>query len=119
MTTKRAAGITAVCVAIFVIALVIVGCSTMNHEMHHNCKVTGKDMLYNTSGDKNGTSTSRTKRLSTTCGVFNVEDNISGGFNSYDLWAALEVGKTYDIETGGYRVGVLGNFPVATKVIPK
>ncbi|BCP29572.1 hypothetical protein [Mycobacterium intracellulare] len=100
-------------------AVAAVGCSSMNHQMHANCRVTGKDQLYITSGDKNGTRTSRTKRVSTTCGAFNVEDSISGGFNSYDNWALLEVGKTYDIETGGFRVGILGSFPVVTKVVPK
>lgn len=91
----------------------------MNHQMHANCRVTGKDQLYSASGDKNGSSTTRTKRVSTSCGVFNVEDSIGGGFSSYDNWAKLEVGKTYDIETGGFRVGIFGSFPVVTRVISK
>ncbi|OBJ10741.1 hypothetical protein [Mycobacterium sp. 1465703.0] len=95
------------------------GCAAMNHQTHHDCKVTGKDMLYDTSGDKHGTSTKRTKRLSTTCGVFNVSDNVVGGFNSFDTWSQLEVGHVYDIETGGYRIGFFGEFPTVTKVTPK
>ncbi|CQD03632.1 hypothetical protein BN000_00607 [Mycobacterium europaeum] len=100
-------------------AIAVAGCSTMNHQMHTGCRVTGKDQLYSASGDKNGTRTTRTKRVSTTCGAFDVEDSIGGGFNSYDNWSLLEVGKTYDIETGGYRVGIFGSFPVVTKVLPK
>lgn len=109
----------AVAAVVALSAVAAVSCSSMNHQMHANCRVTAKDQLYTTSGDKNETSTSRTKRVSTTCGAFNVEDSISGGFNSYDKWALLEVGKTYDIETGGFRVGIFGSFPVVTKVLPK
>ncbi|GAB4677625.1 hypothetical protein [Mycobacterium avium] len=115
MSARQA--VTAATVALAVLAAG--GCSTINHQVHRGCKVTGKDMLYGTSGDRNGTRTTRTKRLSTTCGTFNVSDNIAGGFNSYDLWAQLEVGHVYDIETGGYRIGFFGQFPTVTKVTPK
>lgn len=86
----------------------------MNHEWHRGCTVINKDMLYSQSNDKH--SSSRTKRLSTSCGVFNVSDSISGGFNSYDRWAQLQVGKKYDIETGGYRVGVANSFPTVINI---
>lgn len=96
-------------------AAILTGCtSTMNHEWHRDCTVLDKDMLYDQSShDKHGgsSSTSRTKRLSTSCGVYDVSDSIGGGFNSYDRWAQLQIGKKYDIQTGGYRNGFFNSFP--------
>lgn len=52
------------------------------------------------------------KRISTSCGVFNVEDELSQGhWNSADLYGQLEIGKTYDFEAYGYRNGFLSAFP--------
>lgn len=100
-------------------ALLVPGCSTMNHTVHTNCRVTNKDVLQKVEGDKHSTSTSFERRLNTSCGTFIVEDSIVGGFDSYDTWNQLEVGKVYDIETGGFRVGLFGSFPTVTKVTPK
>lgn len=93
-------------------AALLTGCSTMNQEWHRNCKVQAKDTLYDTT-DGNST---RTYRLGTSCGSFNVEDSISGGFNSYDTWNAIEEGKTYDIRSGGYRLGFLSEFPSVLEI---
>ncbi|ASD50734.1 hypothetical protein SEA_KASHFLOW_104 [Mycobacterium phage KashFlow] len=92
--------------------LALSACSTMNHETHTGCTVKAKDIILD--GDGGGGIT-KTKRLSTTCGSFDVEDNIAGGFNSWDIWASLEVGKTYTIESGGYRVGFFSMFPNVLK----
>lgn len=52
------------------------------------------------------------KRLSTSCGVFTVEDELSrGDWNSADRYAQIEVGKTYDFEAYGFRNGFLSAFP--------
>lgn len=100
-------------------ALLLPGCSFMNHQVHPDCTVINKDAIQKVSGDKNGTHTSYDRRLITTCGTFVVEDSVVGGFDSYDTWNTLAIGKVYDIETGGYRVGVFGSFPTVTKVTAK
>ncbi|MGY1896166.1 hypothetical protein [Nocardia gipuzkoensis] len=93
-------------------AVVLSGCASMNQETHSNCLVTHREQLI-----REGSSAER--RVSTSCGVFEVADNFSGGFNSYDLYARLVPGQRFDIETGGYRVGALSMFPVVLKVRPR
>ncbi|QAU06530.1 hypothetical protein SEA_WILLIAMBOONE_9 [Gordonia phage WilliamBoone] len=85
----------------------LTGCSTMNQEWHRGCVVEDKDTLYSS---KQGDS-KREYRLSTSCGTFTVGDSISGGFNSWDTWSFLKEGRTYDLQTGGYRIGVFSQFP--------
>lgn len=100
-----AAGIGAVAVA-------LTSCSTAKQEWHNNCRVTAKDVLYSS---VDGTTT-RDYRLSTSCGTYEVGDSIAGGFNSWETWQALEVGKTYDIRAGGYRVGWASVFPTVLEI---
>lgn len=98
-------------IAVVLVGLALLtGCSTMNQQTHSNCKVTNKEQRQHVSGSDGNTSTSYQKLVSTTCGVFSADDSIAGGFQSYDRWAVIEVGKTYDITTGGYRWW--GTFPV-------
>ncbi|QOC56719.1 hypothetical protein SEA_TYSON_54 [Mycobacterium phage Tyson] len=95
-------------------ALTLVGCASQNQHWEYGCKVTSKDMLYDS--DSEGKIT-RTKRISTSCGAFNVEDALSvGHFNSYDLWAKLQEGKTYDLKVGGIRNGFFSMFPTVLEV---
>lgn len=99
-------------IAIVAVALGISGCSLQNQAWHNDCLVQGKDILYSMSdGDSH-----RTNRLSTSCGTFNVQGSLGGGFNSWDNWSRLEVGKVYDLKTGGYRVGILSTFPTVIEV---
>jgi hypothetical protein len=95
------------------------GCAFQNQQWHADCTVQAKDVLQKVEGNKDGTSTSFERRLSTSCGVFNVSDSLAGNFSSYDTWNHLEVGKTYDIRTGGYRVGVFSMFPTVLEVRAK
>ncbi|ALA48472.1 secreted protein [Mycobacterium phage Lolly9] len=96
------------------VALALPACATQNQHWESNCTVTSKDMIYG--GDKDS-GTTRTKRLSTSCGAFNVEDAWEvGAFNSYDLWAKLEVGKTYDLKVGGIRNGFMSMFQTVIEV---
>ncbi|WVX89668.1 hypothetical protein SEA_FEYRE_49 [Mycobacterium phage Feyre] len=90
-------------------------CSLQNQQEHTGCTVTAKDTLYS-ANDGNST---RTLRVSTSCGAFDVEDSLAGGFNSWDLWQQLEVGKVYDMKTGGYRVGIVSSFPTLIEVTPR
>ena len=93
--------------------------SFMNQKWHNGCEIRAKDVLYShsSSTSSNGgsssanTQTTRTLRLSTSCGSYRVGDTPAGGFNSWDTWSALEEGKSYDIRTGGFRVGILSMFP--------
>lgn len=103
-------------IAIAVVAgAALAACSLQNQQEHTGCTVQAKDTLYSTT---DGTST-RTYRLSTSCGNFNVEDSIAGGFNSWDLWQKLQVGKRYDLKTGGYRIGLTSTFPTLLEATPR
>ncbi|QFG08904.1 hypothetical protein PBI_MALAGASYROSE_56 [Mycobacterium phage MalagasyRose] len=96
-------------------ALTTAGCSTMNRQDYSACTVIAKDMLLGSNSDGGVT---RTKRLTTSCGSFDVGDSLTGGFNSWDTWAKLEVGKSYDLSTGGYRIGFFDAFPTVLSVTP-
>lgn len=110
----RVAAITAISVAL---GVSMTACANSNQEWHRDCTVLSKDTLYNTSGTKGDTSTTRKNRVSTSCGSYAVDDAWeAGSFNSWDLWARLEQGKKYDIKTGGYRSGFFGMFPVVLEV---
>lgn len=102
-----------------VIAAALPACSYSNQEWHNDCKVIGKDILTSTSGNNGQVHTTRTKRLSTSCGAFNVGDSLAGGFNSWDTWQALEVGGTYNIHTGGPRIGWADVFPTVLEIKPR
>lgn len=104
---------TAVAVLASIVAVATLsGCSSMNHQTHTNCLVTAKDRVI-TQGS------SGEKRVVTSCGVFEVSDSMSGGFNSYDTYSELVVGRRYDIQTGGYRIGFLSQFPNIIGVTPR
>ena len=108
---KRA--IAALAASAVALSLPLSSCAFMGKAWHSNCEVTAKDQIMEM---RDGNS-SRVKRVSTTCGSFNVEDAIEvGHFNSWDLWQKLEVGKIYDIQTGGARAGFLSMFPVVLQV---
>lgn len=98
--------------AIAVAAVGLTGCSNMNQQWHENCVIQQKDTLYS---GANG-NTSREYRLSTSCGTFTVGDTLAGGFNSWDTWNRLQEGKTYDLRTGGYRIGFFSQFPTVIEV---
>ncbi|QFG09441.1 secreted protein [Mycobacterium phage Yuna] len=101
--------------AAVVIALGTAGCATSEQQWRTGCEVQAKDILL---GGSDG-NTTRTKRLTTSCGSFNVEDAIEvGHFNSWDLWTQLQVGQRYDLFTGGPRIGWLSAFPVVLEVKP-
>ncbi|WZH36259.1 MAG: hypothetical protein PIR02_16045 [Microbacterium enclense] len=85
-------------------ALTLTACGIPYDGDTTNCTVTDK---YVAIADK-----SSEKRVSTSCGVFKVEDELSqGDWNSADRYAQIEVGKTYDFETYGFRNGFFSAFP--------
>ncbi|QPL13931.1 hypothetical protein SEA_NANCYRAE_56 [Gordonia phage NancyRae] len=101
-----------VAVVLGVAVAVSAGCSNFNQEWHTGCTVTGKDTLYAGSGGD----TQREYRLSTSCGTFTVGDTLAGGFNSWDTWTQLREGETYDLRTGGYRIGLFSQFPTVIEI---
>ncbi|XAO35526.1 membrane protein [Gordonia phage Morgana] len=103
----------AVMAALTLPMLTITGCSTMNQQWHRNCTIEAKDTLY---GSNSEGGTTREYRLTTSCGTFTVGDTLAGGFSSWDTWASLEEGERYDLETGGYRIGLFSQFPSVISV---
>lgn len=99
-TTIRTAALTALILA----AGTLTGCGIQYDGDTSNCTVTDKYVAV--------ASKSSEKRLSTSCGVFTVEDELSqGDWNSADRYAQIEVGKTYDFDTYGFRNGFFSTFP--------
>lgn len=85
-------------------SVALTGCGIQYDGETTGCTVTDK---YVTVSDKQSV-----KRLATSCGTFSVEDEISQGqWNSADLYARIEVGKTYDFDAYGFRNGFLSAFP--------
>ncbi|AWN03690.1 hypothetical protein PBI_JACE_70 [Gordonia phage Jace] len=97
--------------ALLAVALVALpACSSMNQQ-DRVCTVHDKSREQHVSGSDGKTSTSYTNRVATSCGTFVVNDSIAGGYNSLDTFNALQVGHTYELRTGDYRVGFLDMFP--------
>ena len=80
-----------------------------NPQTHTACVVEDKDRTTT----KNGSD----MRVYTSCGVFTVQDMLfSGEFDSADKYASLDTGKTYTIDTTGYRIPLISSFPVIREV---
>lgn len=79
------------------------GCATLNHQTQ-TCTVDTKDRIKGENGSE--------MRVYTDCGTFTVGDNIVSGFSSADLFGSLKVDHTYVIKTGGFRVGIISQFPI-------
>lgn len=89
--------------------IVLTGCSAFNQQVREDCTVLDKERLLQdgTSGEK---------RVMTTCGTFTVSDSVFGDFDSYDTYMKLEEGKSYNIKTGGWRIGFFSSFPNVLEV---
>ncbi|MDZ7910764.1 MAG: hypothetical protein U5O16_02860 [Rhodococcus sp. (in: high G+C Gram-positive bacteria)] len=101
-----------VVIAATALAVVLTGCSSMNQEWHRDCVIESKERLISQG-------TSATKRVYTSCGSFVVNDSIAGGYSSQDRFNQLVEGRTYDLQTGDYRIGLLSSFPNVIDVKPK
>lgn len=84
-----------------------------SHTTVNNCTVTSKDRSIKVSSDSDGnTSSSTDYRVYTSCGVFSVDDSLFfGKFNAADTYGQLLEGKTYNVETVGWRNGFFSMFP--------
>lgn len=78
-----------------------------------SCTVTSKDRGVSITSDGDGNTTSSTNyRVYSSCGTFEVQDNLFlGKFNSADTYGALVEGETYDFDVIGWRNGFLSLFP--------
>lgn len=86
------------------LAIATTGCGIQATEDTTDCTVTEKWVSV---GGK-----SSTKLIATSCGVFMVEDELSqGNWNSADVYAGIDVGKTYDFEAYGPRNGFFSLYP--------
>lgn len=89
-----------------VLGVTMTGCSA--NEPATNCVVDDKD--------RSTVDGKSLYRVYSSCGIFNIEDAaLLGQFNSADTYASIEVGKTYNFETYGYRNGFMSMFPNITK----
>lgn len=86
----------------FVLGVAIVG-SIIPHTMKNTYTVTITDKQVKRSNDSDKyliyTKTDGKTRV-----FKNTDSLLEGKFNSADVYAELEIGKTYDIETYGYRI---------------
>lgn len=82
------------------------------HESHQGCTVDDKDRASKKDGGSD-------MRVYTSCGVFSVADDvIVGQWNSADIFSRIEVGRTYDLGTVGWRNGLLSSFPNIVSIAP-
>lgn len=90
------------------LALAMTACSYVNVTTKQ-CKVTDKESISNKEGHQ--------YRLYTTCGTLVVEDQLTRlNFSSADIYGGIEVGKTYNIVTGGFRIPFLSMFPSVVEI---
>lgn len=82
----------------------------LNPQTHTACVVEDKDRTTDSEGGSD-------MRVYTSCGVFTVQDMLfAGEFDSADKYANLDIGKTYTIDSTGYRIPLISSFPVIREV---
>lgn len=87
-----------------VAGMALAGCGIQTGEASTGREVTDKCVQVSGKTSK--------KIVASSCGVFMVEDELSqGNWNSADVYAGIEVGKTYDFEAYGPHNGFLSLFP--------
>ena len=84
------------------------------HTETQTCTVKDKDRTSSVDADGNRSSDAR---VYTDCGVMSVGDDLlTGHFSSADTYSDIEVGKTYEFKTRGYRVPLFSRFPNVIEV---
>lgn len=83
-------------------------------DQTRTCTVTEKDRTSNTNGQ------SSMRVYTDECGVMEVGDVFFRGiFNSADTYSDIEVGRTYDFRSVGFRVPLFSVFPTIIEVNEK
>lgn len=91
--------------ALLAVTLAVVNFSVTRH--YSACRVTDKSVQV--------TKDSSINRVMSTCGTFEVSDSILLlRFDSSDLYGSIEVGKTYDFDSRGIRLGIASMYPNIT-----
>lgn len=91
-------------VAFAALTIGLTGCGIQTKEDTTDCLVTDKYVQVSNDSSR--------KMLASSCGVFTVEDELSqGNWNSADVYAGIEIGKTYDFDAYGFRNGFLSSYP--------
>ena len=100
---------------LIVVVVVIIGGLTADFIIKYTgsstqiCTVNSKDRSTNRDGNSN------TRVYTDQCGVFSVEDRFFAGYvDSADVYAQIQVGKTYELHTTGRRVPIMSAFPNIT-----
>jgi hypothetical protein len=107
------AGIVAVAVLVLISIVFHIG-NVSHHETKQGCAVIDKDRTKDSKGN------SDMRVYTTNCGTLQVADTLVGGaqFDSADIYASIEVGKTYDFYVRGKRYPLFSMFPIIQKVTP-
>ena len=74
-------------------------------DTHTGCVIEDKDRTRDAEGN------SDMRIYTENCGTFQVSDSFVTDFKSADRFSKIKVGKTYDIQSYGFRVGILSMFP--------
>lgn len=102
-------------VVLFVTAVFFGLVSFFHVTEHSNCMVSGKDRV--SVSNSNGSRRSEMRVYTDNCGTMTLKDTwLRGVFNSADMYGSIHENESYDFTTYGFRVPILSNFPVITKV---
>lgn len=99
----------AVLAGALILGAIIFGIANAAHTTTQTCTVKDKDRTSSVDADGNRSSDAR---VYTDCGVMSVgDDMLTGHFSSADTYSDIEVGKTYEFKTRGYRIPFFSQFP--------
>ena len=107
--------------AVGCLALVVMGLAAIAAPVHVVAWENTKNEITCTVDEMDRTAKAKggsDQRLYTDCGVLSVADDMfQGQWNSSDLYAQVDEGKTYTFETVGWRNGFLSLFPNVVKAV--
>lgn len=85
-----------------------------NSGVDRLCTVTDKDR---TTTVTNGSSSTDVRVWTEECGVLSLNDSLIGmSYDTADKYGQIEVGKTYQFHTLGWRIPFLSEFPNITEI---
>jgi len=88
------------------VSILITGCDYVNEQY---VIATVKDKAVKIKRDGEGTTS--IYLIFTDGGTFKIEDQLFfGKWNSSDIYGEIEVGKTYEFQLFGYRIGILSEY---------
>jgi hypothetical protein len=109
-------GFVAVVLAVLFIGFPVYTVASYKHVQHMTCTVTDKDRAANNNGG------SDMRVYTKECGNLVVADaTFRKNFHASDTYAGIKVGRTYRVETIGFRIPFLSEFPniMEAREVPK